>query len=190
MPPEAEWFRLVADNAADGILVAGDEGPLWMSRSVERTLGWTLDDFDGRPLLDLVHPDDRELLGEQVVRVRDGASASLEVRLVRKDGSSLWVHADGKPLRDASGAVIARLMSWRDIDAEVATRTELVESERRLRVLAENVADVVVIGDDDGRIRWVTDSVTRHLSWRVEDIVDTPFVELVHHGDVSDVRAA
>ncbi len=52
-----------------------------------------------------VHPDDREIARESVRRAVTGTAAhSLDHRMLKTDGTVLWVHADGELLLDQSGA--------------------------------------------------------------------------------------
>ncbi len=60
-------------------------------------------------------------------------------------------------------------------------------------MLAENASDVVVEGDNDGIIQWVSPSVAALLGWRPEQIIGRSLVSLVHaedHAPLVSVRAA
>lgn len=60
--------------------------PAW-----ERTLGFTQDELQARPMFDFVHPEDRERTLEQNRKVRAGEQAvGFENRYVCKDGSYRW----------------------------------------------------------------------------------------------------
>jgi diguanylate cyclase (GGDEF)-like protein/PAS domain S-box-containing protein len=58
------------------------------------------------------------------------------------------------------------------------------------RLLAEGTNDVVGTGDNDGRITWISDSVTTVLGWIPHDIVGRPFSEFVHPEDLPTVARA
>lgn len=61
--------------------------PAW-----ERTLGFTREELQSKPMFDFVHPDDRERTLEQNRRVRSGEQAlSFENRYLCKDGSYRWL---------------------------------------------------------------------------------------------------
>ena len=187
--PEGSWFRLLAENAADGLVLMGADGPLWVSPSSVRELGWTVDDFATMPALDIVHPDDRAQAASWREQLAAGAQVSCEVRLLRKDGSSLSTRVDIKPIIEA-GVVLGHCTTWRDISSEVATRTALAASEARLREIAENAADVVAYGDNDGIVQWITDSITTHLGWAAAERIGLPAGDLVHKDDREGVSVA
>jgi PAS domain S-box-containing protein len=61
--------------------------PAW-----EKTLGYTREELQSRPMFDFVHPDDRERTLEQNQRVRAGEQAlGFENRYRCKDGSYRWL---------------------------------------------------------------------------------------------------
>jgi PAS domain S-box-containing protein len=70
------------------------------------------------------------------------------------------------------------------LTAEQAARAEVARSEERYRLLAENVTDVVVVGDNRGCITWVSPSVTDTMGWRAIDLEGVEFRTLVHPDDV------
>lgn len=49
---------------------------------------------------------------------------------------------------------------------------------------------MVGTGDNDGRITWISDSVTTVLAWMAHDIVGRPFSEFVHPEDLPTVANA
>jgi PAS domain S-box-containing protein len=61
--------------------------PAW-----ERTLGFTREELQSKPMFDFVHPDDRERTLDQNRKVRSGEQAILfENRYICKDGSYRWL---------------------------------------------------------------------------------------------------
>jgi PAS domain S-box-containing protein len=75
--------------SADLIAVADFNGHFTrVNPAVEQVLGYTREEFLGRPYLDLVHPDDRERTAAEAAAISQGRMAlSFENRYVRKDGS-------------------------------------------------------------------------------------------------------
>jgi PAS domain S-box-containing protein len=63
-----------------------------LSPSWEKTLGWTLEELMSRPMIEFVHPDDRDRTSNQNREVRGGGQAlSFENRYLCKDGSYKWL---------------------------------------------------------------------------------------------------
>ncbi|UQA58825.1 ATP-binding protein [Polyangium aurulentum] len=80
----------------------------------------------------LVHPDDRQALSESVARATSSERAPYdeEFRIVRPDGSILWLRGRGRVLEDAEGQAAY-------FTGIVTNITERKRREERLRLLAE-----------------------------------------------------
>ena len=114
-------YRLLVDHGSD-IVFEGGPGPSidWISPSVRELLGWTPDEIVGRSVVDLVVEEDRDAVLRARAELAAGRHARYEARFVRRDGSTVWLAADVRPLRDEDGAVVGRAGSWRDVSAEHA----------------------------------------------------------------------
>ena len=67
----------------------------------------------------------------------------------------------------------------------IKVRTELAESERLFRLLAETASDIVYAVGPDRRVTWMSPSVTRALGWQPSELVGTVMSELVHPDDLA-----
>uniref|UniRef100_Q01WP9 histidine kinase n=1 Tax=Solibacter usitatus (strain Ellin6076) TaxID=234267 RepID=Q01WP9_SOLUE len=76
----------------------------------------------------LVHPDDRADIAGKLERARSTGEFAAEFRIVLPDGSTRWVAARGRAVRDSSGAAVGLAGVDRDI-------TEQRRAERRIRQL-------------------------------------------------------
>ena len=90
-------FRVLVQNASDVVAVVDAHRCFsWVSPSFERTLGWSVSDFESRPAADLLHPDDLQMLSIQTagrgIPVRD-VGLRREIRLRHADGSWRWFDA-------------------------------------------------------------------------------------------------
>lgn len=66
----------------------------------------------------------------------------------------------------------------------------LRESEARYRLLANNIADIILLIDAHGTVRFVSQSVEPVLGLRARDLIGTSCFDLVHPDDVAAVQAA
>jgi diguanylate cyclase (GGDEF)-like protein/PAS domain S-box-containing protein len=81
-------FRALVHHASDVFTVVGDDGIIrYQSPAVEQVLDHPAEELIGRPLLDLVHPDDRELVSGLFAesRRRHGSPVVGEVRMLARD---------------------------------------------------------------------------------------------------------
>lgn len=51
------------------------------------------------------------------------------------------------------------------------------------RLIIDHSSDVVAIGSDDGRLEWISDSVTTTFGWQPGEVIDRPFVDFIHVDD-------
>jgi PAS domain S-box-containing protein len=105
-------------------LADGGARPIYVSPRVEEIVGLSVSEWMSGPdrLLDVVHPEDRNLVADAMRGVRDGASpAGTEFRCLRPDGEVVW-------LRDARSVVVEdgdrRLLQGLLFDVTSAKRAE------------------------------------------------------------------
>lgn len=184
-------FRLLAENASDVIYLVDTTGRCqWVSPSVQQVLGWAPGELEGRPMTELVHPDDLPVAQRaRQQALAGGSDRHVELRYRTRDGDWRWMSIAGHVVTDDAGRVAGGVTALRDVHALVEARRGLESSERRYRDLAEHSLDVVIRLDADGSIGWVSPSVTRVLGWAVGDFAALPAVELIHPDDLEAVVA-
>lgn len=130
-------YRMLAENTSDFVMRTRPDRTIeFVTPSVTRVLGWTPQELVGRRTSEFFHPDDRAASQELSERVNAGESVYITSRVRCADGSYRWMAQNVHPIRDDSGAVIARTSGWRDVTAEVQARQALEESRRALHHLA------------------------------------------------------
>jgi diguanylate cyclase (GGDEF)-like protein/PAS domain S-box-containing protein len=190
-------YRLLAENSTDVVVLAGaDERVQWVSPSVTAALGWTPLQLCGRELSSLVHPDD---LAALTARQRQLAASgvdfgSAQARYATADGGWRWMAISGRQLRDEGGCRTGDLTALRDINAEVDARTAAAETRDELdeayRLLSDHTSAVVFRGDNEGRITWITESVTTLLGWTVDEMLGHSAREFIHRDDIPSAAEA
>jgi len=96
---------------------------------------------------------------------------SLELELRHKDGSIRPADATVGFLRDDGGRPIGIIGTLHDIAERRKGEEALRDSERRYRLLAENLSDVVWVVGTDLKFTYVSPSVERLLGYSVEEAV-------------------
>ena len=141
---------------------------MYMSPQVEAITGYTaerwVDDPDMWP--EIIHPDDRErVLSEDKHVAGSEKPFNMEFRIVKPDGSIVWVHDEAVLLRDAQD----RPQLWQgfmaDITPQKLAEEQLREAETRYRSLVENLPAVTYIDLVDEK------SSTAYVSPQVEEIL-------------------
>jgi diguanylate cyclase (GGDEF)-like protein/PAS domain S-box-containing protein len=78
----------------------------------------------------------------------------------------------------------------KQIESRLKAEKALRERDRRYQLLADNVADIVVLFDRDGIIEFISQSIQAVLGRSPQDLIGKPGLILVHPDDVSFVREA
>lgn len=128
------------------------------------------------------------------------ASTPLELPALRKTGEECLVELTLSPIDDAGDrrfvlAIIRDVTERQRREAEQAqriqeqaARTEGEAAERRFRALVQNAADVTLIVDTNGRVRYASPSVARVLGYDPEAHIGADVFAFVHPEDLERVR--
>jgi PAS domain S-box-containing protein len=159
-----ERFRTAFANAPIGVVLASPEAQiLEVNRALAKLLGHHEGDLVGKPVADMLHPDERAQAMKDFARMVRGEIPSpmhREIRHLRADGVPVWTMLNSSLVCDAAGApqhVIAQvedITEHKEAERERAARAK----ESRARAEAEAVAETV------GKLQAVTDVALRHLT--------------------------
>lgn len=81
-------------------------------------------------------------------------------------------------------------LSWRDVTDRHRADLTAAEVSRHYQLLAENASDVVFRGDSEGRLVWVSPSVTKVLGWQPQFLIGRRLTDISHHLDSDTLREA
>jgi diguanylate cyclase (GGDEF)-like protein/PAS domain S-box-containing protein len=96
-------YQILSEGSSDLVVVCDLSGELaFVSRSVERSLGWHTDDLIGRNVLAYFHPDDLPTVGVHVDDIRAGRVADTECRIRSAGGEYRWFKIRVQPIVDPS----------------------------------------------------------------------------------------
>ncbi|MCP4603724.1 MAG: PAS domain S-box protein, partial [Proteobacteria bacterium] len=98
-----ERFRSITENAHDVIVQVNAKGQIfYVSPSVERVTGFTVEEMKAKTFKDLGHPDDMIFIEKNFAKIvnRPGAVASIELRIRHKDDTWRWIEGTGKNFLD------------------------------------------------------------------------------------------
>lgn len=166
-----ERYRLVAENAADAVCYVDEAGLVrWVTPSLGRLTGWEPGDLSGRPLGDILNPQDRARVDVERASLPPGTPMTYLARVRTRSGTEVWVSVTDKDVRDAGGTLIGRVFGLRDVNAEVAAREQLAESERNFRILFETMSQGVVFQGADGTITAANPAAARILGLSLDQL--------------------
>ncbi len=151
-------LRSIVERSADLVIVLDERGIVTtIGESLVELVDAEPEAWIGRRLIDLVHPDDRERVGEAFDATRVGGHGACEdvmYRVVRSDGSLIWLESRIANLMgdESIRAIVA--ISWDETERSNVVEA-LRESEERFRSLATSSALGIFYSDHDGRNQYV-----------------------------------
>ena len=136
-----ERFRLMATNVSDIIATYGVDGVFtYLSPSLFTALGYRPEDYVGRSVNDLIHPDDIAstwaAFGKYLAAPAGTAAPRIPYRAIGKDGAVRWFEAHPTVIRDESG----RPRVIQDLVRDVSAAKELELTLMKAREDAERAA--------------------------------------------------
>jgi diguanylate cyclase (GGDEF)-like protein/PAS domain S-box-containing protein len=139
-----------------------------LNRSWTRILGWSIEELQDKPWLDLVHPEDRTNAIETEERLLLGQqTSSSENRLRCKDGRYRWVSWNSSADRERQEIfAIAR-----DITDSKLLQEALKSSVRKYRTFFDSAGDAVFVHDYSGRLLDVNRVACERLGYNREELL-------------------
>jgi len=146
-------FRLLAENSEDIISVHATDGTIWyLSPSVSTVLGYEVDDIIGRSFEQYVHPDDRHkfLPADQVPQFADKNLAEsiiiVRYRILRKDGTHIWLESIIKPITDED-QLVKLICTSRNITDQKIAQEKLKKKDHLLHAVAQATHSLLINTD-------------------------------------------
>jgi PAS domain S-box-containing protein len=185
-----EKYRLITENMGDVVwLMDFNLKPTYISPSVVRIGGYTLEELQALPLEKIVIPASvekvLETMAEELTPERLGdkgrtISKTMEIGFIRRDGTTFWTDVTVSIIRDAKGDPVSILCSGRDMTERRKAQEVIRRSEEKFRALVEKGSDVLLLVGDDGLISYVSPSFKPILGREVDEIEGKNVNDFIH----------
>jgi PAS domain S-box-containing protein len=138
---------------------------------------------------DLVHPDDRELLGKHFRNISANQNHyAAEYRVRHKDNHYLYVLDQGVMTRDLNGRVVRAVGSTTDISDRKYAEAALRQSEERYRYLSNAMPQLVWICNVDGEFEYVNQRWQELTGQTIEQAMKLGWIKVIHPDDIQPVQ--
>jgi PAS domain S-box-containing protein len=192
-PNQDIGFERIFWTTPVGVVISDPDGRILRANArYQEIVGYTGEELAAMEARDLTYPDDAESAQALFLSLKNGEITEFEVekRHLKKDGGIVWCTTFISPVFDMTGCIEYIIAIIQDITERKSAEKALMESERDLRMLLNNVTDYVLTVGRDGTIL----SINRTLPHLTEaDVVGTPcynFIPAQFHDDLESRLAA
>ncbi|MFX1322765.1 MAG: PAS domain S-box protein [Promethearchaeota archaeon] len=182
-----EKFRNIAEQSLMGIIILQDGVFKYFNDRISKMNAYSAEemkDWAPNEFLKAIHPEDREFVMEQARKKQAG---DLEVihqyryRTIRKNREIRWMEIFSKTITyEGRPADLAMII---DITDKVKAEKQLKESEEKFRNLINNISDVLMEGDIDGTITYISHKIYDLAGYLSEELIGFKFFEFIHPND-------
>jgi PAS domain S-box-containing protein len=155
-----EKYRLVVENAKEGIIIAQDLNLVFVNRAAMDMIGYS-GEILVKPFTDFIHPDDRNMVVDHHIRRLKGEEVPLaySFRLINQDGTVKWVEFNTAVIQWKERP--ATLSFLNDITERKQAEEVLRQSEEKYRTIIETIQDGYFEVDLAGNFTFVNDAQCR-----------------------------
>jgi len=171
LPEKESYFRRIVENIGDVIFEVDHQGRvIYLSPSKKDIWGYDQKDIIGTNFIELVHPDDRDLLMQRFLELGAGVAYPLIYRIKNKSGKYRWVRTHTKP-RIENGVFISAIGTLIDVTDQKQTEEALRKNEIKYRQIFESFEDVYYQTNMEGCIEIVSPSVFNVAGYRPDELI-------------------
>jgi PAS domain S-box-containing protein len=171
-------FRALFENSMDAILLTGPEGMIYSANPAAcKMFNRSEEEIIRSGRNGIVDTTDPRL--EPGLKVRESKGKfSGELTFIKKDGTRFPGELTSNVFTDSEGRRLTSMII-RDISKRRNAEYALAKSESELRIIHENITDIVWSLDKDTRLTYISPSVKRLLGYDVEYLIGKPILEFI-----------
>ena len=192
---DLQLYKHQVDTCTDMIARYNREGLfLAVSPACRQLLGYEPEELLGRPIYELIHPDDMPAIAESAAALQASSEIQLHAcRLRHKDGHYLWVEGSNRALHDpTTGEILEVHCASRDVTERIRAEEALRLSEERFHLATLATSEAIWDWNLRTDVIWWNESVTRLFGYTLEEVGTNParWYELIHPDDLERVATS
>jgi len=172
-------FRSLIENSAEGIgLIDGDSTAIYLSPAFTRMLRYPVAEWLGRPLLELVHPDDLSEAARALAGGLELPGVPISWQFRFRDAAGTWRWMEGTAVNLITDPAVGGIVvNWREVTERKQAEEALRASERRARTLFDTVHLIVLGLDARGRVDYVNPFFLQLTGYATEEVLGQSWAE-------------
>jgi two-component system NtrC family sensor kinase len=170
-------LKILSEQAPVGACVMQDGRFCYLNSFFSSATGYTADELAGKDSLEIVVPEDREMVRENTLRMLKGELLSpYQFRVTCKDNGIIWVMATVRSIQYRGRR--ATLGNYMEVTERRLMEQAVKESEEKYRELANSITDVFFAMDEHLRYTYWNRASEVLTGIRAEDAVGRSLCEI------------
>ncbi len=184
-----QQLRLITNNISDLVTQSdANERIVYASPSAYTMLGIRPEAMIGYKREDFVHPDDLVIVEGRKTAARTGThNMRGQLRLRQADGQYIDTESNATTLLDENGNYQGGIFVTRDVTERKRLEKALRLSEENLRLITDNVLDLILLTDGTGHANFVSPSFKTVLGYDHHTLQNVLVWDYVHPDDLDRV---
>jgi len=180
-----EKHRLITDNLNDMICILDHRARFeYINEDVVKKLTGHSNELIGTSCLKLIHPDDVKTAIKDLQKGIDSGEHGGTIRMLKKDGSIIWMEIHGKAFKDKDGS-IKGLLIGRDVTEQKNINEQIKESEEKYRLITENAHDLIALLNEKFEVLYINEgSMFNIAGYTPDEVIGRDATDFVHPEDI------
>ncbi len=126
-----ERYRNIVETANEGIsIIDAEERITFVNKQIEDMFGYSSEELISRPMWNFLSDESKAIIKHTLKNGWENVNESLEIKFIRKDGSTLYTHTNAKSIFDKSGKFLGTL----NLHTDITKRKEVEEALRNFEI--------------------------------------------------------
>jgi len=182
---DLEILSFAAQKSPSGMLSRDSKGVvIWMNEKLEDITGYTFAEMKGKSFGRMLIGEDTDLsVFNDAVKATEAHKAyEAELKIYRKDKTSIWVSIINSPLFNEAGKVERQITTMTDITVRKNAEDQL----KMLSLVASSTTSGVVINDNHGQVEWINNAFEKITGYSLKDVAHKHLGDTLK-GELTDV---
>ena len=178
-------YRNIVETSVEGIWIFNSVSETtYVNEKMAEMLGYSPEEMIGRFIWDFAYEEDKGIFQVKLANRKQGIDEVYELKLIRKDGSPLWVSVSAKGFFDDAGKFEGSVGMFTDITDRKKVEEALRDSEERFRSAFDDSAVAMALVCPDARLMKVNDAFCRLLGFEKSEMEGSTFLNFTYPDDI------